>query len=415
MVGAFRSSKVKIAVFTERYPGHGGGISTAHQGLGELLATRNDVCFFAFEPSDQPSEEIVKRTRGTPFLAQLLGKALEWKVRRHAPRGVISAVAAIGRTAAAVRGLNRPLADFQPDFIIVSDDQVPLLGLSVPRVSKIIWVAHHNYQRFLDHPFLPVDCPYDLFLAHRLERRAVSRSHYAVFPSVWMGEVFRETLSNSLPGRVIRNVLPLMPKLPDRQFMRRSLGLAENASGIFLPSAGTHVKGARFVPELIRRISAEIRNAFFVISGPIYDSLAAELNLMREKFLIITEGSVPRERVLSLAVACDICVSPALLENYSCALLECQSLGLPVVTFQVGGNREIISHGQSGWVVEMANIDEMVKQATSLLRDTKLRGQMSEAAVRHAAKLSDRQTILADWEAVFNHLNAPSSGSGSPR
>jgi glycosyltransferase involved in cell wall biosynthesis len=406
------SRRRRIAIFTERFPGCGGGISTAHEGLGELLATRNDVCFFAFEPSTLPSEPQIQRTRGNRLLGSILAGFLKWKVRRHAPQGRITVVQRIGETMAAVRGLQRGLADFQPDFVIMSDDRLPLLGLSVPRGAKVIWVAHHNYIRFMDHPFVQVECPYDLFLAHRLERRAVRRSDYAVFPSAWMEQVFRKSLSETLPGRVIRNLLPTMPVLPERETIRASLNLGNGDLGVFLPSGGTAVKGARFIPEIIRRVSSAAAGCFFVISGPVGGVLEHELRGLQKRFRIISEGAVSRDRVLALAKACDVCVSPALLENYSCALLECQTMGLPVVTFRVGGNAEIVQDGGTGWLTDMADIDAMVLRTVGLLANSEHRNQMSHAAVEQAARLSDRNTILSEWEAVFATVNRAEGSLG---
>lgn len=398
------SLALRIAVLTERFPGGGGGISTAHEGIGQLLASKHEICFFAFQPSVQPSERNVERTTGNRLLGGLLGKCLEWKVRRHAPDGQITAVNGIARSLVGVRRLNSRLARFRPDFIIVSDYELPLLGMAIPNGAKVIWVAHHNYLRFANNPFLSVSCPYDLFLAHRLERRAVRRSDYAVFPSVWMEGVFRTSLSSTLPGRVIPNLLPTMPALPGRHALRRTLNIGENDLGIFLPSGGTEIKGARFVPEIIRRVSSAVASCFFVISGPVYGMLANELEFLQTKSRIIVEGAVPRDRALALASICDLCISPALLENYSCALLECQTLGLPVIATRVGGNAEIVSEGVTGWLADVPDIDRIVFKACDLLVDTEKRQQMSLAATRRAVGLADPQEVFAKWQAVFEEF-----------
>ena len=399
-----RGEKQRVAIFAERFPAECGGISTAHEGLGCLLAQRYEVKRFAFEPSRQKSSDNVERTEGNALASWLFSTALAWQVRRY--DGPVSANAArkIGATVSAVRQLNRPLKQFKPDVIIVSDDQVPLLGMTIPKAARVVWVAHHNYLRFLNQRFIPIASQYDLFFAHRLERRAARKCDFAVFPSNYMEKVFRETLNERVRGCVIRNVLPPLPALPERTAVREEIGMADAGPGIFFPSGGTDVKGARFVPELIRRMQHRVPGAFFIISGPIYQTLSPELELMRSRHRIIAEGAVSRERALRLAVACDICVSPSILENYSCALLECQSLGLPVVTFRVGGNDEIVENGASGWLIDFGDIDQMVISAVEILLSADLRQRMSEGARRRAQSLASPSSIMAAWEDVFEQL-----------
>jgi glycosyltransferase involved in cell wall biosynthesis len=61
-------------------------------------------------------------------------------------------------------------------------------------------------------------------------------------------------------------------------------------------------------------------------------------------------GAQPREKLPEIAVACDLCVWPAVNEAFGMALLEAQACGLPVVAGAWGGVPAIIVDGKTGWL-----------------------------------------------------------------
>jgi glycosyltransferase involved in cell wall biosynthesis len=175
--------------------------------------------------------------------------------------------------------------------------------------------------------------------------------------------------------------------------------------GVFIPSGGTAVKGAAWVPEIIRRIHEQNAGVFFVISGLVWGVQKTELDYLRSRGIqIYTPGHLSHSDNLNLTLGCDLAVSPVLLENFSCALLECQALGLPVVTFDIGGNREVVQDGQTGVIVEFPDIDKLVFESLSLLNNpTRLQHMSQAAAVRVRAEFS-AEIVLEKYRQLFTQL-----------
>ena len=63
--------------------------------------------------------------------------------------------------------------------------------------------------------------------------------------------------------------------------------------------------------------------------------------------------------LVTLYSACDVMVVPSLQENLSNAIMESLSCGTPVVGFDVGGNRDLISHKQNGYLAKAFDIDDL--------------------------------------------------------
>lgn len=78
--------------------------------------------------------------------------------------------------------------------------------------------------------------------------------------------------------------------------------------------------------------------------------------------------------------------SPSLWEGFNLPLLEAQTLGIPVVAFNLPAHQEIVKDGTTGFLVNSKG--EMILKIQLLLNDEKLRHEMSENARKHAAEFS---------------------------
>ncbi|MBN3730516.1 MULTISPECIES: glycosyltransferase [unclassified Burkholderia] len=74
----------------------------------------------------------------------------------------------------------------------------------------------------------------------------------------------------------------------------------------------------------------------------------------------------------------DVYVLPSLWEGMPIALIEAQAMGLPAVASRIVGNRDIVEHGVTGFLVD--NDDELLHYTELLLQDAALRRRMGEAA-----------------------------------
>ena len=72
-------------------------------------------------------------------------------------------------------------------------------------------------------------------------------------------------------------------------------------------------------------------------------------------------------------------------EGLSNSLVEYGLAGLPAVTFDVGGNAEVIQEGQTGFLVPPGDTVAMADRVIQLLTDQGLHGEMSGKARTHCA------------------------------
>jgi glycosyltransferase involved in cell wall biosynthesis len=88
---------------------------------------------------------------------------------------------------------------------------------------------------------------------------------------------------------------------------------------------------------------------------------------------------LPHEQLLKLMSICDIFVLPSWAEGLGIVYLEAMALGLPVIGCKGQGIEDIVSHGETGFLVEPKNSRQLTSLLLELLRDEGVRRKIGEA------------------------------------
>jgi glycosyltransferase involved in cell wall biosynthesis len=97
-----------------------------------------------------------------------------------------------------------------------------------------------------------------------------------------------------------------------------------------------------------------------------------------------------------------LCINGGARENWPRVGLEAMAAGVPIVTQNQWGWREMVRHGVTGF---LCNGDQELAYYTAhLAYDERRRLTMAEAARAHVERLADPETILAGWQRLFDSL-----------
>ena len=95
---------------------------------------------------------------------------------------------------------------------------------------------------------------------------------------------------------------------------------------------------------------------------------------------VVFTGDVPHDRVATYLRASQICVLNTQYEGLSHTLVEARHVGTPIVTTDVGGNREILRHEHSAVLVPFGDEDAFVHAVNDLLADPAHGARLARAA-----------------------------------
>jgi glycosyltransferase involved in cell wall biosynthesis len=395
--------RLRIAIYATTCPPQGGGIASSHYNLYRLLREEHDVRVFAFLDGRSNGDPDIIRSDSPSITKSALRFAVRRYIRRYDPHGPIRFSKRMADAAASVLWLNVPLARFSPDIIIMPDNFVPGRFVRKPSGSKLIWMSRNNFKRFENQPLVYEASWMDISLAHSMERRALQKADCVVCPSEYMRGVFRETYPVDLPIRVIPNfVSPDKLAAVGTSDIREKMGLKDGAQLVYIPSGGSAVKGKRYVFEIIRRLSRGRRVGFY-ISGRLSSDLSRELEYLHD-VPVYAPGYVPYDQNLANVAACDLGVSPTLIENLSNAFVEALSLNVPIVSFDTGGNREIIRNGTNGYVVPYMDLECLIERAGALLDSPDRLQEMGEQAASKVKAMLDVGLLRVRYNQLFSEI-----------
>lgn len=153
------------------------------------------------------------------------------------------------------------------------------------------------------------------------------------------------------------------------------------------------------------RVRAAVEDAAFVLAGEggLMESLrqqARELGLERDAFFT---GRC--SRVADLLAVSDVCVlSSKGLEGFSNSIMEYMAAARPVVATDVGGAREAVVHGETGYIVRPTDGEEMAARIVSLLKDPEGARVMGERGLARVREKFSCEAQLAEIEKLYERL-----------
>lgn len=180
-----------------------------------------------------------------------------------------------------------------------------------------------------------------------------------------------------------------------RESCRRSLGIPSQARVVGVVANLRPQKGLDVFLEAARIVHERVPEAVFVIAGEgsersRLEKKVAELGLNGPvRFL----GRV--EDVAPVLKALDVGVLSSHTESFPNAVLEYMAASLPVVCTDVGGLREAVEHGRSGYLVPPGRPESLAEAVSRILLDgkSKAMGELGLARIRE--RFGVRQMVLA--------------------
>lgn len=121
-----------------------------------------------------------------------------------------------------------------------------------------------------------------------------------------------------------------------------------------------------------------------------------ELNLSKNLFLKGKEKNIEKRYLES-----SIYLMTSRFEGMPMVLLEAQSYGLPIVSFDCPcGPRDIITDSRDGFICKFGDIDTMVKKLIYLMNYEKERKEFGNRA-RKNVKQFEKEKIMKEWEKLY--------------
>lgn len=129
------------------------------------------------------------------------------------------------------------------------------------------------------------------------------------------------------------------------------------------------------------------------------ETLAAELNLKQTSFT----GRVEHEEIYRHYADADVFLNASRIDNQPLSILEAFACGLPVVTTDAGGIPDIVTDGETGFVVAVDDHQALAQRATKLLSNGNTVAIMTRKAREECRKYT-WEVVCDRWLSLYRNL-----------
>jgi glycosyltransferase involved in cell wall biosynthesis len=337
-----------------------------------------------------------------------------------------------GTTAAlSVAWLPKKITDqisrLNPDIINLQWINAGFIPLSVlPKLKKPLVMTLHDCWAFTGGCHYPFDCTryqnncgscpqleskHERDLTRWVWNRKADRwqtcNLTVTTPSRWLAQLAKSSsLFRNVRVEVIPNCLDLTTYKPiERNIARDLLGLpTDKLLVLFVAlSSGSTRKGFSYLKQALRYLqdSGLRKDIQLMIVGSSQKSELEEIT-----FECRPLGRLHDDISLALAyAAADVFVAPSIQDNLPNTVLEASACGTPAVAFDIGGMPDLIDHGNTGYLAQPFDPQDLAGGIEWVLSDTARHRQLRLAARAKVEREFDMSIVAQKYLALFQELS----------
>lgn len=112
-----------------------------------------------------------------------------------------------------------------------------------------------------------------------------------------------------------------------------------------------------------------------------------------------------QDAIEELLAISDLFIMPSSSESFGLAALEAMTCEVPVISSNAGGLPEVNIHGETGYISNVGDVEDMAKNALAILQNEETLKQFRKNALDQARRF-DIQNILPQYEAFYEEVLA---------
>lgn len=305
----------------------------------------------------------------------------------------------------AYRELIRLLHEIKPDLVHTHSSKAGILGrlaaskLRIPCVHSIHGAAFHYGQS-------PV--AYRAYVtAEKLAARWTDQ--YICVADAMRDAYLEEGISTPEKYVTIRSgfdVDPFLHPPRDREAVRKSLSLDEEHIVVGKIGRLFHLKGHEFIIQVAGDVIQKNPNVRFLFVG---DGILREEFEQRIHSLGLTDyfrftGLVPTDSIPELIHAMDIVAHTSQWEGLARVLPQGLISGKPVISYDVGGAREVVITGETGILLPRDSVNELASAICQLADDKELRQRLGQAGRSRFTQMFRHQYMTEKIREVYQQV-----------
>ncbi len=301
--------------------------------------------------------------------------------------------------------LKRLLRELRPDILHTHSSKAGIIGRAAARAVGVpcVHTVHGASFHYGQHPAI--------FRTYvQAERWAARRTaHFISVADAMTTDYVEQRIDTADRFTTVHSGFEVNPFLTPRRSpaeVRDELGLQPEHLVIGKIARLFHLKGHEFLLQAAPAIVAAHPEARFLLvgDGVLRQQFEREIKSLGLSDHFVFTGLVPPSQIPELVLAMDIVAHTSQWEGLARVLPQGLIAGKPVVTYDVGGAREVVIPGETGYLLPRDSVDELTAAICELAEDAGLRERLGAAGRERFTDQFRHETMTRRIREVYGRV-----------
>ena len=309
----------------------------------------------------------------------------------------------------AYKKIKEIILEFKPDIVHTHASKAGAIGRRAAYACKVPVIVHTFHGHVFHSYFGQIKTKLFKFIERKLARKSTA--------IVAISEIQKKELSeihHICPADKI-HVIPLgfdLQKFQDnitekRKTTRETYQLQENDVAVAIIGRLTKIKNHAFFLEVVENLlqSQKGNPTFFIVGdGELKNEIEEKVEHLNTKYtvkIILTSWITD---IATFNAGMDIICLTSDNEGTPVSLIEAQASNVPVITTDVGGVKDILVEGKTGYVIKKGDLEDYVKKLGNLINNKELRAELSFNGWNFVREKFHFTRLSRDMEELYRKL-----------
>lgn len=193
-----------------------------------------------------------------------------------------------------------------------------------------------------------------------------------------------------------------------RNFWRHQLSFSPEQIVIGIIARLFELKGHDDIIQIASEVVKRYPNIRFVFigDGVLKDQFNLKIQNLNLQNHFVLMGLMSPEKIAEIYSMFDIVVHPSLREGLARVIPEAMAAKLPVISYDVGGAKEVIHHGKNGFLLKPRDLDGLLKSIETLAENPEMRQKMGQNGYHRVYPEFLKQNMVDQINKLYLELNS---------
>jgi glycosyltransferase involved in cell wall biosynthesis len=340
------------------------------------------------EPDEKDSLHILEQYDVKPLLIPEMQRLPNWKSDR-----------------AAYRRIKEIIEEFKPDIVHTHAAKAGALGRRAAKAAGVKVIVH----TFHGHVFHSYFGAVKTKLFQLIERRLASSSTGIIAISELQKKELSDTYRICKPEKI--KVIPLgfdlepfqQKRISERHKIRAKYNLSEDEVAVAIVGRLAPVKNHTLFLDVVQELAQKgIRARYFIVGdGSEREHIETRVAELKAQFGIQIEMTSWITDIAEFNAGMDVICLTSNNEGTPVSLIEAQACSIPVISTDVGGVRDIVIDGETGYVIEKNNMLKFAEKLGILISNKENREKMSQNGWNHVREKFHYNRLTNDMKKYY--------------